>query len=41
MDEFTHTGRWHPGEEEEIREVLRKQLDLNVCTAVTLMLDII
>jgi len=37
MDEFTDTGRWHQGEEVKIREVLKKQLALNICTAVTLM----
>lgn len=36
VDEFTHTGRWHPGKEEKVREVLRKQLILNICTAVVL-----
>lgn len=33
MDEFTYTGRWHPGEDTKIREVL----GLNICTAVMLM----
>lgn len=33
MDEFTYTGRWCPGEETKIREVL----GLNIRTAVMLM----
>lgn len=37
MDEFFHSGRRYPGEKEKIGEVLRKQLGLNICTAVTLM----
>lgn len=37
MDEFIHPGRQYPGEKGKIREVLRKQLGLNIHTAVTLV----
>lgn len=37
MVEFIHTGKQYAGEKGKIGEVLRKQLGLNIGTAVTLM----
>lgn len=37
MDEFIHAARQYPREKGKIRGVLRKQLGLNIHTAVTFM----